>query len=78
MAAAVLNSAKAIEMGVFVVRAFVRLRQLAGVHVALAAKLAELAKKVTAHDSELREIIAALRALLRPVSKTKRKIGYSG
>jgi hypothetical protein len=77
MAASVLNSSKAIDMSVFVVRAFVKLRELAGTHAALAAKLDELEKRVTAHDSELRDVINLLRALLQPDPKPRRRIGYS-
>jgi hypothetical protein len=77
MAATVLNSANAIEMSIYVVRAFVRLRDLAGAHAFLAAKLAELEKRVTGHDSELREIISTLRALLTPDRQPRRRIGYS-
>jgi hypothetical protein len=75
---AVLNSANAIEMSLYVVRAFVRLRELAGAHAFLAAKLAELEKRVTNHDSEIGEIIRMLRVLLQPAARTKRRIGYSG
>lgn len=77
MAASVLNSPKAIEMSVFVVRAFVRLRELASAHAVIAAKLDELEKRVTAHDSELRDVIDMLRALLQPDPKPRRRIGYS-
>jgi hypothetical protein len=77
MAATVLNSARAVEMSLYVVRAFVRLRQLAGAHGFLAAKLAELEKRVRTHDAELGEIIKMLRALLQPAPKPKRRIGYS-
>jgi hypothetical protein len=76
MAATILNSPKAIEMSVFVVRAFVRLRELAATHTVLATKLGELEKKVTEHDSALRQVIATLRALLQPDPKPRRKIGY--
>lgn len=76
MAASVLNSPKAIEMSVFVVRAFVRLRELASSNAALAAKLAELEQRVTEHDSELQQVIAALRVLLQPAPKPRQRIGY--
>jgi hypothetical protein len=59
-----------------VVRAFVRLRELAATHTVLATKLGELEKKVTEHDSALRQVIATLRALLQPDPKPRRKIGY--
>lgn len=77
MAAMVLQSPRAIDMSVFVVRAFVRTRELAGVHVVVAAKLTELEKRLTEHDSQLRDVIAALRALLTPAPKPRRRIGYS-
>jgi hypothetical protein len=48
MAATILNGPKAIEMSVFVVRAFVRLRELAATHTFLAAKLGELEKNTVA------------------------------
>ena len=78
MAAMVLKSAGAVEASVFIVRAFARLRQLAETHAVLGAKLAELEKRVTNHDSEIGEIIKMLRGLLQPAATPKRKIGYSG
>jgi hypothetical protein len=78
MAASVLNSPRAVEVSVFVVRAFVKLREIALTHKDLAKKLAELEKKVGIHDSSIREIIAAIRQLMTPPaeSKPKRRIGF--
>ena len=53
MAASVLNSPKAVEMSIQVVRAFVRLRHLLASHHQLAAKLDELERKIATHDSHL-------------------------
>src|SRR5207237_5379217 len=53
MAANVLNSARAVQMSVFIVRAFVRLRQMILTHTELAAKWRELARKVAAQDAYL-------------------------
>lgn len=78
MAASVLNSPRAVEMSVYVVRAFVRLREMLGAHRQLAAKLAELEKKVGAHDEALKTIIDAIKQLMAPPSKPKRKIGFAG
>ena len=58
MAATVLNSPRAVEMSVFVVRAFVRLRDLARTHVELARHLAALERRVTAHDADLKQVFA--------------------
>lgn len=77
MAASVLNSPRAVEMSVYVVRAFVQLRELLVDHKALAAKLAELEKRVAGHDSALAEVISALRALMAQPQSTKRPIGFT-
>jgi hypothetical protein len=77
MVASVLNSPRAIEMSVFVVRAFVRLREYARGHAEIAKRLDALERKVTAHDENLREMFTALRALLTPSPRAKREIGFA-
>jgi len=77
MAAPVLNSARAIEMSIFVVRAFLRLRDLAAAHRELAVKLDDLERKVTHHDEELKTILRALRRLIAPPLRQRRAIGFS-
>jgi hypothetical protein len=76
MAASVLNSPRAIEMSVFVVRAFVRLRDALASHKALAAKFAELEQRLETHDKAIGEIIDAIRALVTPPERPARKIGF--
>jgi hypothetical protein len=76
MAATVLNSPRAVEMSVFVVRAFVRLREAAGRHAELSARLAALERKVAGHDQGIREMFKAIRALLQPSAKPRRQIGF--
>lgn len=76
MAAAVLNSLSAVEMSVFVVRAFIRFRQLSLIHADLAVKLKQLEERVTVHDDELKQVIAALRAMLTPPPRARRRIGF--
>jgi hypothetical protein len=66
MAAAVLNTPRAVEVSVFVVREFVKLRQLALAHKELAAKLEQLEKKVAGHDDAIRQLVAAIRQLMTP------------
>jgi len=79
MAASVLSSPRAVEMSVFVVRAFVRLRRLAVTHAELAARLAELERRVAAHDKDLNAIIQAIRQLaLPPDEASRRRIGFRG
>jgi hypothetical protein len=78
MAATVLNSPRAVEVSVFVVRAFVKLRQLVLSHKELAAKLAELERKVAGHDDSIRQLVAAIRQLMAPPPdvQPKRRIGF--
>ena len=77
MAASVLNSDRAVEMSVYVVRAFVQLRELLVGHKALADKLAELERRVTHHDNALAEVIAAIRALMVQPKPASRPIGFT-
>lgn len=78
MAATILNSRRAVEMSVFVVRAFIRLREVALAHKELAAKLQELERRVTGHDESIRQLVSAIRQLLSPPpqEKPKRHIGF--
>ena len=76
MAATVLRSARAIEMSIFVVRAFVQLRDVAAAHRELAVKLSALERRVAGHDDELKAIIAALRKLIVSPLRQRRRIGF--
>jgi phage regulator Rha-like protein len=76
MAATVLNSERAIEMSVFVVRAFVRMREMLATNRKLAAKIDELEKHVETHDTEIQEIIQAIQELMVSEEKPARKIGF--
>lgn len=76
-AANVLNSNAATEMGVHVVRAFVRLRHLMLDHATLTQKLIELDTRVGAHDEQLARLIEAIRELMAsPEPVHRRKIGF--
>ena len=77
MAATILNSPKAIEMSVFIVRAFVQLREMLSTHQELAAKLEELDRKVSSHDQAIARLIDAIRQLMTPPSQKKRGIGFT-
>jgi len=76
MAASVLNSPQAIEMSVFVVRAFVRLREILFSHKELAKKIIELETKVGDHDASINTIIFAIKQLMSAPQKTSKKIGF--
>ena len=76
MAASVLNSPRAIEMSVFVVRAFVRLRDLARTNAEIGKHLALLERRVTAHDGALKEVFSAIRGLLQPARLPRKQIWF--
>jgi phage regulator Rha-like protein len=76
MAATVLNSKQAIEMSVFVVRAFVRMREMLAKNRQLAAKIKELDQRLETHDTAIQDIIEAIKELMLPEEPSKRKIGF--
>jgi ORF6N domain len=86
-AANVLNSPRAVEMGLYVVRAFVRLKEAATSHTELAKRLTDLEEKTEAlainHDvfsrntkAQLKQVFDALRELMIPPDPPKRPIGF--
>jgi len=76
MAASVLNSDRAVEVSVFVVRAFVRMSQVLATHRQFALKLAELESRVTGHDKHIQSLLAAIRSLVTPPAPRRRRIGF--
>jgi len=77
MVATVLHSRRAVQMSIFVVRAFLRLREWVEGHAKLSARLTQLERRVGEHDHELRAIIRAVRQLLQsPRPMRRRRIGF--
>ncbi|HEX6266879.1 MAG TPA: ORF6N domain-containing protein [Burkholderiales bacterium] len=77
MLSSVLRSARAIAVNIAIMRAFVRLRQLAAAGSELAKKLDELESRVSGHDRDIANIVRAIRELASPsVGKPKRPIGF--
>jgi len=76
MAANVLNSPLAVEMSVLVVRAFVRMRHLLAAHKELSGKLEDLERRIGTHDEQIQAIFEAIRQLMAPPEKMRRKIGF--
>jgi hypothetical protein len=77
MAASVLSSSRAVEVSVFVVRAFVKLRQAIEAHKELAAKLNQLERRLTQHDTQILSLVEAIRRLAEPSAvPEKRRIGF--
>lgn len=77
MAASVLNSPRAVEMSVFVVRAFVQLRELLSTHRELAQQLDKLERKFATHDKAISGLIDAIRQLTSVPAKKSRPIGFT-
>ena len=77
MAANVLRSQRAVEMSIFVVRAFVRMREHIAANHAILKRLAEIDRTLLQHDSTLRDIYRKLLPLLEPPpEQPKRRIGF--
>lgn len=73
MLSTVLNSERAIEVNILIIRAFVKLREILSTHKELAQKLKELELRIDSHDEQITSIIEAINQLLAPppVKKTK-------
>jgi hypothetical protein len=76
MAATVLNSRRAIQMSIFVVRAFVRMREAVSANQQIVAKLAELGHRLESHDGKIQDLVHAIRELMVPPTPTRRRIGF--
>ena len=78
MAASILNSQKAVEVSVFVVRAFVQLREVLAGHKEIARKISQLERKLGDHDQQIMVLIEAIKQLMDPKLPPKtRRIGFS-
>jgi hypothetical protein len=80
-AANVLNSPNAVEMGIYVVRAFLRLREMLACNNELARQFAELearlGKKLADHNEAIAAILSAIRQLMNPLPPARRPIGFT-
>src|SRR2546425_4411511 len=77
MAATVLNSPRAVETSVYVVRAFIRLRRFLATHKDLARRLEEHEKKLSTHDRAIAGLMNTIRTLMAPREPPKRRpIGF--
>jgi hypothetical protein len=77
MAANILNSPRAVSMSVYVIRAFIRLREELAANTTLEKRLAVIEKTLVSHDSALRDVIQKIRPLLLPPPEPPRKrIGF--
>ena len=77
MAASILNSSRAVEVGLYVVNAFVAMRNGLSSNKALGKRLDELERRIGTHDHAVREVLSAIRQLTMPPEPAKRRrIGF--
>jgi hypothetical protein len=80
MAAALLNSPRAVQMSLFVVRAFVQMREALAGHRDLAQKLAELERKLTerldGHERAILHLLDEMKQLVEPPEPLRKRIGF--
>jgi len=77
MAASVINSPRAVEVSVFIVRAFVKLRRMIGENKELSRRVVQIERHLAEHDEHIIELIKAVKQLLKPdPPPKKRRIGF--
>lgn len=77
MLSSVINSLGAIQANIAIMRSFVRLRQMALTHKDVAFALAEIARKVHGHDETFKIVFDALRKLMQPPPRPRKRIGFT-
>ncbi len=77
MAAAVLNSRRAVDVSVFIVRAFVALRRAISEHKEISARMAKIERRLANHDKHIVVLVRAMKELSSPAAgPRKRSIGF--
>ena len=76
MLSSVLRSKQAVMVNIAVMRAFVQLREMLATHRELAQKLTELERQVEGHGHQIRSIFGAMRQLMAPPARPRRRIGF--
>lgn len=76
MLSSVLRSKRAIQVNIAIMRAFVKLRKILSTHKELAHKLNQLERKIEKHDVEIKAIFDAIRELMAPPKKPRKRIGF--
>ena len=76
MLSSVLNSERAVQVNIAIMRAFVKLREILTTHRDLAEKIEELEKKYRQHDVKIQAVFDAIRELLQPPVSPRRRIGF--
>lgn len=76
MLSCILNSPRAIEVNIRIIRIFVKMREMISTHKDILLKVEQIENLVNEHDGDLQRIFKALNQLLNPRKKSRVKIGY--
>jgi len=76
MLSSVLNSQRAIQVNIAIMRTFVKIRQMLSAHKELAGKIKELERQIQSHDHKIEAIFEAIHELMNPPEKPRRAIGF--
>lgn len=76
MLSSVLNSERAIEVNIIIIRAFMKLREMVSLHKELAQKLNQLERKYEGHDEQIQAIFQQIREFVTSKDNPKKKIGF--
>jgi ribosomal protein L23 len=76
MLASVLNSDRAIEVNIQIVRIFTQIKEMLLMNKDFLLKVEQLENKVTSHDEDIRNIFQALKRLLNPPQEPRKRIGF--
>lgn len=77
MLSSVLNSPRAVQMNIFIIRAFIKIREMLAIHKDLAQKIDEIERKQKEHSEQLTSIYSVIKQLINPPSKPKKSIGFN-
>lgn len=77
MLASVLKSQRAAQMSIFIVRAFIKMREMLATHADLALKIADIERKQKEHGDQLSAVYSAVKQLMNPPDGPKKKIGFT-
>ncbi|MFZ1289786.1 MAG: ORF6N domain-containing protein [Melioribacteraceae bacterium] len=77
MLSSVLKSERAIEVNIFIMRAFVKLREILYSQIKIEQKIKDFENKLNEHDEQIIQIIQVINQLITPQEKPKRKIGFT-
>ncbi|MFO8091370.1 MAG: ORF6N domain-containing protein [Desulfatiglandaceae bacterium] len=76
MLSSVLRSKRAIQVNIEIMRSFVKLREVLKTHKELACKFEEIEGRIADHDEQIEAIFEAIRQLMAPPKKERKKIGF--